>query len=88
MSIDPSAIVHESAKIHKDAVISPYAMIGANVEIGAGTVVDSHAVIDGPTKIGKLENSKGKSEKIANIKNTGFPIISNRIIGKVKRSFN
>ena len=53
MSIDPSAVVHDSAKIHKDAVIAPYAMIGAHVEIGAGTVVDSHAVIDGPTKIGK-----------------------------------
>ena len=53
MSIDPSAIVHESAKIHKSVVIAAYAMIGANVEIGPGTVVDSHAVIEGPTKIGK-----------------------------------
>jgi len=53
MSIDPSAIIHESAKIHKGAIISPYAVIGANVEIGSGTVIDSHAVIEGPTKIGK-----------------------------------
>ena len=53
MSIDPSAIIHESAKIHKSVIISAYAVIGANVEIGAGTVIDSHAVIDGPTKIGK-----------------------------------
>ena len=53
MSIDPSAIVHESAKIHKSAIIAAYAMIGAHVEIGPGTVVDSHAVIEGPTKIGK-----------------------------------
>ena len=53
MSIDPSAIIHESAKIHKSAIISAYAVIGANVEIGAGTVIDSHAVIAGPTKIGK-----------------------------------
>jgi len=53
MSIDPSAIIHESAKIHKSVIISAYAVIGANVEIGSGTVIDSHAVIDGPTKIGK-----------------------------------
>ena len=45
MSIDSSAIIHESAKIHKDAIIAPYAMVGANVEIGAGTVVDSHVKI-------------------------------------------
>ena len=53
MSIDPSAIVHESAKIHKNAIISAYALVGANVEIGAGTVIESHAVIEGPSKIGK-----------------------------------
>ena len=56
MSIDHSAIIHESAKIHKGAIISPYAVIGANVEIGSGTVIDSHAVIEGPTKIGKNNN--------------------------------
>ena len=84
MSIDPSAIIHESAKIHKGAIISPYAVIGANVEIDSGTVIDSHAVIEGPTKIGKNNHiysfaSIGGDPQDMASENSDFQSIGNKI---------
>jgi UDP-N-acetylglucosamine acyltransferase len=58
MSIDSSAIIHETAivadgaKIGAGVKIGPYSVVGAQVELGEESEIQSHAVVTGNTVLG------------------------------------